>query len=442
MIKSFAWIIFQLFCVCLATYFGILQVLDFVENADRSAFSLRSFNKETKDKYPTFSICIDGKAPMGLSANDHFYDADKINKFMGITTDEYLSTLLGTAGNVTNISMLDFDNVTKSLLNIVSYSHIRNKTFFAIDQWDPGYAKSDLSFHTSFQHPYRLCITRNYKHSPLQIILDEECRINIEHLDNMGHGHLEVFLHYPGQFIKKSDHNEVSISFPYDLEGANVFHFMIKQVQVLRKRHDAQDTCNQDMDSTDDMRWREVVMNYIGCIPLYWKKLTQSLQFKQQNLLECNSSKQYQNAFNLILEPTKIKYQGSCTMMTIMVNVEEYWKDNSSEIELHFKYATDVYEEVQNSKAFNIGDLCGQAGGIIGMFLGFSVLQLPSLLSFCVKMMMNIIKKIMNNGLVGDVRSKGFDAKSHYLVGENGNHQTISTILVGIITSFSMIIVL
>ena len=122
-------------------------------------------------------------------------------------------------------------------------------------------------------------------------------------------------------------------------------------------------------------------MNDHNCIPSYWKKLPQSLKLKQQHPLDCSTSKQYGTIFDLTIKPKQIKHKQSCTMMTIMVNTEEYY-ENSTEIPLYFKYATDVYEEVQNSKAFNIEALLGHVGGIVGMFLGFSVLQLLSILLF------------------------------------------------------------
>ena len=49
---------FHLLLFVLASYYVVKQFLQFLENKDSSAMTLRKFNNLEKDKYPTFSLCL------------------------------------------------------------------------------------------------------------------------------------------------------------------------------------------------------------------------------------------------------------------------------------------------------------------------------------------------------------------------------------------------
>ena len=91
MLEEMALRIFQLSCFAIASYVCLLQVLEFTKNEDISVFSLRKFNNEIKDKYPSFTICTDVNAGVydGLSDKNSIYDADKINQMLQIQTSSY-----------------------------------------------------------------------------------------------------------------------------------------------------------------------------------------------------------------------------------------------------------------------------------------------------------------------------------------------------------------
>ena len=50
-------------------------------------------------------------------------------------------------------------------------------------------------------------------------------------------------------------------------------------------------------------------------------------------------------------------------------------------IEFTSEYLTDVYKETVIKLAFDMATLWSQVGGFIGMFLGYSLLQIPELVA-------------------------------------------------------------
>ena len=87
-------------------------------------------------------------------------------------------------------------------------------------------------------------------------------------------GDLEVYIHYPGQLMAVFDSDpKLSINVS---SLSNVIHcptLEVSQLQVLRKRVDGRQHCNKDIMSDVDIRWREAVIDNVGCIPTYWKSL-------------------------------------------------------------------------------------------------------------------------------------------------------------------------
>ena len=111
-LKSNLWIcvkaVCRTACVVLALYMAILQVLRYLENKDSSSVHYRRFNFSPIDRYPTLTICIHTR-------RGEIYDAQYINKTLGIKTQAYADILSGNhnAGlDIKNVSGIDMHNAT------------------------------------------------------------------------------------------------------------------------------------------------------------------------------------------------------------------------------------------------------------------------------------------------------------------------------------------
>ena len=199
-------------------------------------------------------------------------------------------------------------------------------------------------------------------------------------------GDLEVYIHYPGQLMEVIDSDP---KFSMSISGfSNEVHIPIlevSQLQVLRKRFDGRQYCKEDINSDVDTRWREAIMDKVGCIPTYWKYLNFTNEFRLKFLKDCNKSADYQEFWNQLFDPeaNKVSYEPSCTQSTIistMVSNEQREEKNASYIFLEINHSSEYYIEVINVKAKSFEDLWSQIGGVIGICLGFSLLQIPDFL--------------------------------------------------------------
>ena len=91
---------------------------------------------------------------------------------------------------------------------------------------------------------------------------------------------------------------------------------------------------------------------------------------------------QLKNAYKHVsnIEETLSKFPESCTEMTIVSSIQF----GSTTIELHKRrfeifvnYLTESYQEIANKKDFSGEALWSGVGGLVGIFLGYSFMQIP-----------------------------------------------------------------
>ena len=154
------------------------------------------------------------------------------------------------------------------------------------------------------------------------------------------------------------------------------------QLQVFRKRYNSGTPCNRDITSNIDIRWREELMKKVNCIPTYWKYLERSIDFKNKHINDCTTSAQYQSFWEqTTYERGKVQYEPSCTSPTIIKTWQKGEDFNTSwNVWVKINYKSEYYMEVVNYQATTLDDLFCQIGGLVGIFLGYSLLQFPEVL--------------------------------------------------------------
>ena len=230
------------------------------------------------------------------------------------------------------------------------------------------------------------------------VILDNEILFMYE-------GALEFFVHYPGQF-EKMDKEGGLYGKQFDIwmdnstfvEDYNYYQVNIGQLQVLRRRSVAGRYCNNDHDGNFDARWKEYIMSKVGCVPSYWRDDDRTNNFQSKKLLDCNTSQQYKllaayldkNESAGLTTDEVINDIESCTEATIFTTVYkdafENWLDNYLDIEesdiessnfiaLRIIHQSQKYLEIINSRSSSFAEMGSQVGGLIGIFLGYCMLQ-------------------------------------------------------------------
>ena len=174
--------LFSFCCLFLALYYVFNQILVYFENADVSQFSFKQYHSTKIDKYPTYSICI---SP-GPDELETLYQVDKIKKALNMTEIGYIEMLSGATEGSTNFSNLEFDDAKWDLgLILQSYGAYSLQS----GQKILGYWDVDMShtgtipfapFHTNYQNPGILCVTRNDMFYPGQTLSYEQIGMDVE----------------------------------------------------------------------------------------------------------------------------------------------------------------------------------------------------------------------------------------------------------------------
>ena len=99
-----------LVCLASACYMTYLQFLYFLDNEDVVSISYQKFNKEEKDEYPIFSICLVGYK--GEIFKESLYTFESTN----VTLESYHGYLLGDLKDYPpQLSAIRFDDVALNI---------------------------------------------------------------------------------------------------------------------------------------------------------------------------------------------------------------------------------------------------------------------------------------------------------------------------------------
>ena len=368
----------------------VTQSVGFLENRDSSTISYSHFNQDPSDQYPTFSICVKG-TDIYWENEEFMYDSS------GVTSAEYVEILKGygfkykvnegsqlsekESVDIHNVSMINFEYVRLNPTNIIIGSDfITNHENSTVHFGSSDAEKSNLDeipFHIGYRSPDETCFTRNSTYEPNLLRKHDLVFLNDLFLTPGPHSNLEmkIIVHYPGQLLRHYDNPRYSSTF-YSYDKDQILEFRISHVITLKKRPNANVRCD-DAIQNDDTRFQEKVVQRIGCIPVYWK----SLMLHKKEMEVCKTSKQLRDAYFLIanIKDFMESYDPPCVEMNTMVIVNKDLPQEKDQLRITIRYTEDAYQEIVNIVDMSFLEFFAQWGGYVGIFCGYSFLQIPEL---------------------------------------------------------------
>lgn len=207
------------------------------------------------------------------------------------------------------------------------------------------------------------------------------------------------------------------------ISSTNRIDVSLSQFAVLHKRKTDEGECldKRNNENTEDEQILESVIAKLGCVPTYWMAF---LNNNQNGIPKCNSYHPIE-AINTSIDALVTSVSqgvGSCQEMLSSCTVQKYsdpkydneienfyancsakyvhlkhdilikksrfvnHTGNSSDydprvIMLKFKFLQDTFEELTQEKAFGFELLWSNIGGFVGIFIGYSLLQVPEVMS-------------------------------------------------------------
>ena len=420
---------FWIICGLLSVYLVALQFLTYLENADAPKISFRKFNKSPDDVYPDITFCF-----RGIYGN--IYKESYIKQQYSLNKLNYNKLLSGdskTWGKVPNASRVANGNFEKALVDLEDLL-----VFYQLGLHDVvSPLKSHQVMHRTYQTAERICFTRKLETHLTKgdLVTMERFRVRLTHvylqvfIHYPGETMRTVFgmdriyktaLTMTKQELNESNHREIKLS----------------QMTVLKKRPDAVDPC--DPNPSDDTRFWEEVFARLSCLPSYWKKFapanTNLLECRTWNEFEELFNLTYDKELKTqIREKESIlsSLATTCNEMGIVVtsqtlpqktlkkikgrgtkkskrsvkknstkknkktsksnsnpnskkddkkatkkDIKHEKSEEENDVLIRILYNMNKYQEIKNEKDFGLDSLWSNIGGFVGIFIGYSLLNL------------------------------------------------------------------
>ena len=389
-------IVFKISLFLLMKYMVVEQFNEYLKNDDASSIGYKDFHHHKEDVYPIFSFCLSSmggglfKDTLGAECSKIYY------KYLKGATSA--STLIPCEDlyNITNTNYDDLViNVRKQIaLNVQAIKEMDGKISIKL-------LKSfDESFDISYQDSARICLTKRVEDGAKHLKIEERVRGNATWLASLG-ARLDFYVHLNGQFIralgKKAAVSEIGLGLFNENEKLDQLNFRytnkidIDFIDILRKRHNSNVRCNRTSNN-DVEQWRQYLVHKLQCIPLFMRyhikkstPLTNLPECDQENLKEISENYTRSNFFEVFSKD----YLPPCSQMSSVVTHYErlmkYPRENKTiqTFNLIVRYPLE-YRETVNKRAYNFYALFSQVGGIVGIIVGYSLIQITDIIELIV----------------------------------------------------------
>ena len=366
-----------LICLSSVCYMTYLQFMYYLSNEDVASISYQKYNKEEKDEYPIFSVCL-------LGYNEEiFKESHDIFMSHNVTLSSYRKYLSGDLEDYANqYSAIKFDEVALD---------IDESYLFKASEWSSQRGKRNLwdvpiPMIRTLQTEFYVCVSKNvsYRRGAKQYF--DYVALNSSKLYDAGLN-VFIFIHQKGRLYRQWNTIPYMINSDEKLKHGTFRVFDIGQVDILRKRENSKMPCDIDMMDEDEYILRQIILN-AGCIPSYWENFAENVGLDQTTRI-CKSRHDYNttnhqrsNALQMLDSPYTT-YRQPCTDMVALITAKDetgnekdcpffhslYRKDNTSGVlHLQFNYQQNLYREIINTQAYTGESLLGQIGGFVGIY--------------------------------------------------------------------------
>ena len=383
----------------MAVYWTLIFCSQYAENSDTNSITIKDFNVEPQDVYPSFSLCFSGT---------NFYWRNDLGIFnaFGLNRMEFEKMLKGETAIryernhsfqsynkvptfTGNGSKVNFQRLHLKLTDFLeetlfSYENSEETVHYVNDRHSDSTPEPHI--HLSYLSPDVVCFTRDNTEPLNSIRVFDMIALNTSIFEKHEYENteLKIFVHYPGQLMRSFGKPKYTATakFLKRLGPAHYptsFEFRISQIKMLRKRPGSNTPCEPDILNEDEYLQKQIIKE-LGCIPIYWKNLSS----EENRSKVCGDPKKLKIAYKNITDVKNIMAWNvqPCNEMLLHtsdnLNVEPEIPSRDGAI--IFYYTDKMYEQIQYKRTLEFENWLSNVGGYVGMFLGYSMMQLPELM--------------------------------------------------------------
>ena len=369
---------YRLLCIIATISMFLYCTYKYAQNQDVSMVDFMEITGEDSNVYPAISICL----------STYFLERTWDND----TNANYWSFLSGRRWEDRFLDV-SYDNITKSVQDYflgasawsfwgfekewVQFLYVNKK--FENHEPIEGFKRFTPKFFTSYRHFYEKCMSIEIPNSLNHRISTFELFFN-HSIFRGDHRPREnwfgIKIHYPNQFLTATFSN-------YIWEKQRVrrnytMKFVLQNLIVLNRRNKRNSPCIEDWKHHDQVIRRKV-MDKVGCQPPHWDETT--------DLPKCSSPKQMKlfHEMNVSAQSPPCRQIGKVIytfedLKYVDDNPVEWIKAPNDQIfKIMIQFKESSFMEIRHVRSFDIESLIGNAGGYLGLFTGYALLQLPNL---------------------------------------------------------------
>ena len=385
--------IFQTICFLLTVFMSVSFVNRYMENENSTRIIYKKFHETFEDKYPTYSVCFKG-------TSFHWLNGLNIYNAFELRAEQYEMMLKGNLAlryeydsslklfRKMPTLMVNGSNVRFDEFHVKISDFLLEANFTTLDQNHSRFFKRTGKhiehappFNINYQTPEMICFARQSTFIPNLIRMEDLLVLSRKLIQNVMYANteLQIFIHYPGQLIRSLAIPSFHLSFP-DFQPNKLLSFKLSQSTIIRRRADYREPCNSAIQDYD-FYLMTAIINNTECIPSYWKETMRD----DSRLKLCTTQHQHHMVYEKIRNWKSIikNHDQPCVDMHTIVGSN--WLDTkdtqkSDEIRMKFSYQEQYYQEIKYLPDFDLETFISNIGGFLGIFLGYSMLQIPEII--------------------------------------------------------------
>jgi hypothetical protein len=375
--------VFNILCLCTTISVVFWCCYEYSQNDDVCEILFKRFHGDDESVYPDLTFCVpDQFDETALKKYNENFTADTYRKFLSgsIPWDErYLNV------NFSEVSMPLQDYMIETCIQYSHFDKTCEKIETIVTSNMFGQQCNTLHFpkNNSMALAYIKLNTSIFESGIRPPMLDFMIMFSFV---NQNYASFEAYFNeWPMRSI--TDKN------PYNMQ------LFLKNMEVLRYRTKRDEEC--DDSENYDQRIKLDIIRKVGCRPIFWIFV--------EDIPICKTQTEFQMLFSEHFDKTTrfrkgVKYLHPCRdIQKIQIeyrDVNNYDVRNNTIIvssgsnttdvnegknwfQIQFDIRVNTFKEIKQVRAYSFQSLVGNVGGYIGLFLGFSILNLPSLSMDC-----------------------------------------------------------
>ena len=331
-------------------YVGTIAIVfllfeQYFSNEDKSIVIMKSFEDTKRNSFPAITLCFKSADDV-----DGLYHNQYILSTTGLTGKQYRDSMMGNIkiSHSSGFDKLDFEMATIKLHNYMTKFKVDDTIGNKIIEWKDkdSFARSNVTQNLPvgiyYQDPTLICYTYHTDVDPNITLLSASFYFSISKLQSINGGKLLMYVHHNNQLLR-------NMRFIYklrDFKGIN-FNYSnnyltldLNDINIIRRRKDANSPCNEDLQD-DDEHWMQHVVALIGCFPPYWK----NIYLRVNNFNECNTTEQLKNMSRYLpwvnermTRSVLNMYHPPCDQMRVLANSQSDRYKKKSRLKINFRF--------------------------------------------------------------------------------------------------------